>query len=65
MKHRVREEEINSVTVSCRRGFLVTKPRKAPESDVWSALAEFMLAYAVLMRVFPMLKPWLEPLTGL
>ncbi len=38
MKLRVREEDINRVTVSSRYGFLVTKPRKAPESDARSAL---------------------------
>lgn len=42
MKLRVREEDINLITVSYRHGFLVRKPCKAPESDVRAALEKWL-----------------------
>jgi len=42
MKLRVREEDINHITVSYRHGFLITKPCKASESDVRAALEKWL-----------------------
>ncbi len=42
MKLRVREEDINRVTVSYRHGFLVTKPCNASENDVRAAIEKWL-----------------------